>query len=55
MVSDYSVNLEDRNRRAFRITETELKLMAAAATIGFSSQPVNGYKTPAARGTPATL
>jgi hypothetical protein len=31
-----------RNRSAFAITETELKLMAAAAKIGCSSIPVKG-------------
>ncbi len=41
-----------RKRRAFAITETELKLIAAAATIGFNSNPNNGYSTPAASGTP---
>ncbi len=39
-----------RSRSALRMTETELKLMAAAAAIGFSSHPVSGYGTPAARG-----
>ena len=37
------------------ITETELKLMAAAAIIGDNSIPKNGYNTPAAIGTPAVL
>jgi len=36
------------NRKAFPITETELKLMAAAAIIGLSNQPKVGYKIPAA-------
>lgn len=31
-----------RSRRALAITETELKLIAAAAIIGESSQPVQG-------------
>jgi len=31
-----------RSRSAFEITETELKLMAAAAIMGFSSRPVHG-------------
>ena len=31
-----------RKRRAFEITETELKLMAAAAIIGLSKSPKNG-------------
>jgi hypothetical protein len=37
------------------ITETELKLMAAAAIMGDNSIPTNGYNTPAAMGTPAVL
>jgi hypothetical protein len=32
------------------ITETELKLMAAAAIIGFRSRPKPGNSTPAASG-----
>lgn len=44
-----------RRRRALAITETELKLMAALASIGLSSQPRNGYRTPAATGMPITL
>ena len=31
-----------RSRRAFPTTETELKLIAAAAIIGFSNNPKNG-------------
>ena len=37
------------------ITETELKLMAAAAIMGDNSIPKNGYRMPAAIGTPAVL
>lgn len=37
------------------ITDTELKLMAAAAIIGFNKSPKNGKRTPAAIGTPAAL
>jgi hypothetical protein len=37
------------------ITETELKLMAAAAIMGDNSIPKKGYNTPAAMGTPAVL
>lgn len=44
-----------RKRNAFTITETELKLIAKAAIIGESKIPKNGYKTPAAIGTPKTL
>ena len=34
------------------MTETELKLMAAAARMGLNFQPNTGYRTPAAMGTP---
>ena len=44
-----------RRRKAFAITETELKLMAAAAIIGLNNNPRNGYSTPAAIGTPREL
>ena len=44
-----------RKRSALVITDTELKLMASAAIMGDSSQPVNGYSTPAASGTPNAL
>ena len=43
------------NRNALPITDTELKLMAAAAIIGESNIPKKGYNTPAAIGTPKTL
>jgi hypothetical protein len=43
------------NRSALVMTDTELKLMAAAAIIGDSSNPKMGYATPAAIGTPAEL
>ena len=36
--------------RAFKTTLTEEKAMAMAAIVGFKSQPVKGYKTPAAKG-----
>ena len=42
-------------RSEFVITDTELKLMAAAARIGLSSKPNNGNSTPAAIGTPIEL
>jgi len=42
-------------RRAFVTTETELRLIAAAAMTGLSSRPNTGYSTPAAIGTPAAL
>ena len=44
-----------RNRSALPITDTELKLMAAAAIMGESRIPNTGYSTPAAMGTPAEL
>ena len=50
-----SQSFELRSRSAFVITETELKLMAAAARMGLSSTPKNGYSTPAAMGTPIAL
>jgi hypothetical protein len=40
--SDFDHNLTRRNRRALLITETELKLIAAAAIIGLNSKPKNG-------------
>ena len=43
------------NRKEFAITDTELKLMAAAATMGLSNSPKNGYRTPAASGIPTEL
>jgi len=42
-------------RKAFAITDTELKLMAAAAIIGLSNNPNIGNKIPAATGTPIEL
>ena len=44
-----------RSRKAFVITDSELRLIATVAIIGESSQPVNGQSTPAARGTPSAL
>ena len=44
-----------RRRRALVITETLLKLMARPAIIGLRRVPVNGYRTPAAMGTPRAL
>ena len=37
------------------ITDAELRLMASAAISGDSNHPVNGYRTPAAIGTPRPL
>ena len=44
-----------RSLKAFAITETELKVIAALAIIGLNSRPNQGYRIPAATGTPATL
>lgn len=44
-----------RSRKAFVMTDTELKVIAALAIIGLRSTPKNGYSTPAAIGTPSTL
>ena len=43
------------SRNALVMTETELKLMAAAAIIGLRRIPKNGNKMPAATGTPIEL
>jgi hypothetical protein len=42
-------------KREFETTLTEEKAMAAAAIVGFKSQPVKGYKIPAAMGIPTIL
>jgi hypothetical protein len=47
--------LSMRSRKALPITETELRLIAAAAIIGERSSPKNGYKAPAAIGMPMAL
>lgn len=44
-----------RNLSAFVMTETELNDIAAAAIIGLNNSPVNGYRMPAAKGTPSAL
>ena len=48
-------SLAVRKRSALLITDTEDKLMAAAAMTGLSSTPNTGYKTPAATGMPSPL
>ena len=48
-------NLTLRSRSALAMTDTELKLIAAAAIMGLNSRPKNGYRIPAAMGTPAVL
>lgn len=45
----------ERRRREFPITLTDDSAMAAAAMAGESVRPINGYRTPAATGTPAAL
>src|SRR6185369_3068096 len=52
---DYISSLIFLRRSALVMTETELKLMAAAAIVGWSSRSKNGYRTPAAIGTPSAL
>ena len=42
-------------RRALDTTETELRAIAAAANIGFSRMPKDGYSAPAAIGMPTVL
>lgn len=44
-----------RRRSAVPITETELRLIAAAAIMGLRSSPKTGYSVPAATGTPRAL
>ena len=44
-----------RSLRELETTETELKAMAAEASIGSRSIPKKGYRTPAATGIPAVL
>jgi hypothetical protein len=44
-----------RRRNALPMTETDERLIASAAMSGLNNQPVNGYNTPAARGTPRAL
>lgn len=43
------------SRSAFPMTDTELNVIAALAIIGLRSNPNQGYRIPAATGTPATL
>ena len=44
-----------RSLRALAMTDTDDRDIAAAAIIGDSKSPKNGYNTPAAIGTPAAL
>lgn len=48
-------NFKFLSRNELEITETEEKLIAAAAITGESSMPNTGYNTPAAIGTPTEL
>lgn len=51
----FGQSLARRNRSALPITDTELKLIAAAAIIGLISNPKAGKSTPAPNGTPSAL
>ena len=44
-----------RRRSELAITQKELRLIAAAASIGLRSSPSAGYSAPAATGTPSVL
>jgi hypothetical protein len=50
-----SSHLNHRSRRLFRITERLLRDIATLAIMGLSSQPVKGYRMPAASGMPRPL
>ena len=49
------LGLKNRRRRALLTTNTELKLMARAATMGFIFRLNAAYQHPAAMGIPMTL
>lgn len=51
----YLYALKFFNLNALLTTDTELKLIAAAAIIGFNKGPPNKYKIPAATGIPIVL
>jgi hypothetical protein len=55
LLGSRALQTDRRKRSALAITQTELKLIASAAIIGDSNQPVNGYSTPAASGMPIAL
>ena len=44
-----------RSRSEFAMTDTELNVIAALASIGLRTSPKKGYKIPAASGTPIKL
>jgi hypothetical protein len=46
---------ELRSRSAFAMTDTELSVIAALASIGDKSSPKSGKRMPAATGTPTAL
>src|SRR3569833_1631134 len=48
-------SLSSRSLNALPITDTELRLIAAAAMMGLRSTPNTGYSAPAAIGIPITL
>lgn len=48
-------SFKPRSRSALAMTDTELRLIAAAAIIGLSSRPNTGNSTPAAIGMPSVL
>jgi hypothetical protein len=48
-------NSTRRSRSALVMTDTDDRLIAAAAIIGDSRRPVTGYSSPAAIGTPSAL
>lgn len=54
--SNWSLNTKHHlNLKLFTITDTELKLIAKAASMGLSNNPKKGNKIPAATGTPKVL
>lgn len=55
VILSHAYSLTFLRRNALPITETELRLIAAAAMIGDNNKPKKGYKTPAATGTPREL
>src|SRR5690606_24381779 len=50
-----ALQVDFRSLRALKTTDAELRLIANAANMGESNSPTNGYKTPAAKGTPRAL
>jgi len=54
-LSDSIFKFTEFSLNEFKMTDKELKLIAAAAIIGDKRIPKNGYNNPAATGTPSTL